>query len=84
MTIKAKQLDEELDKLVKNLAPSKQAEVRFFVEKAVDMAYEKGKADCCVSALGCLCNPIGGCDTEKCPCPDHYAKHEEWLSHLIS
>lgn len=42
---------------------------------------------CCVAELGCLCPDKDGMsehDSEKCPCPEHYSKHEEWLRNLIA
>lgn len=44
MTLKEK-LEEELDKLVEGLVPSKQAEIRFFMK----MAYEEGRKSSCIT-----------------------------------
>jgi len=57
-------------------------ELKSFLRQALEEAREVGRDDCCVSRLGCLCT-VKNCNGEGCRCPEHYVKHEEWLSELI-
>lgn len=66
-------LEEELDKLVEGLVPSKQAEIRFFMK----MAYEEGKKDhecirheCALYIKHCKENHIPHCSRCFAKCPE--------------
>lgn len=42
---------------------------------------------CCIDKLVCLCpdgNGVSEHNSYKCPCPEHYATHSEWIGVLIA
>lgn len=42
--------------------------------------------ECCIEKIECQCPDKDGMskhDTSRCLCPEHFAKHEEWLKHIM-